>query len=182
MCIPKLRGARITTGQHLQNNAVLESLCLYQELAAQWADLVLAHKKTIKYKKANNITFVALLMNCLFHKHLLDQHEDQIKQRVSVIIFLPKPEHGQSKEEYNKYVHHNHASKMEDVADEAVEKQAASKDKTVFTKGRQDTSPDIVTPLENLIFVLEFLSSNDNSIQVPGMLHMLYDCQQNHHS
>ena len=344
ICIPKLKGVRITTGS-LKNDTVLESLRSYHELAAQWADLVLAHKKAIKYKKANEIsntywpspnendpnthlytamatptieegssialqaiendiqliksvnkkaksiynpyqtpekilysspippqsadgavsvasttttvvkeknvrtiafykiffstreynentksydltlgdvsedfmealeasskteqiakfktaldtrviekttsesfldrsielpnfsdTFVALLMNCLFHKHLLDQHEDLIKQRVSVLNFLPKPEYGQSKEEYNKYIYRNHASEMEGVVDEAVEKRAA-KDKTVFTKGRQETLPDIVTALANLILVLEFLSGNDSSLQVPGILRMLY--------
>ena len=118
-------------------------------------------------------TFVALLMNCLFHKHLLDQHASLIKQRISVLNFLPKPEYGQSKEEYNKYIHRNNASAMEGVVDEAVEKRAA-KDKTVFTQGRQETLPDIVTALANLILVLEFLSSSENSIQVPGILKMLY--------
>ena len=343
MCIPKLRGAKITTGS-LKNETVLESLRTYHELAAVWADLILAHKKAIKHKKVNEVskdfwplphihptetyldtamvtptiedgpsvalkaiendiqlikavtknkfgknpyqtpekmyisspippqsadgamsvastatavvkeknirtiafykiffstreynettktydlilgnvsedfmealeasskteaiakfktaldtrviekttsesyldrsielpnfsdTFVALLMNCLFHKHLLDQQETLIKQRVSVLNFLPKPEYGQSKEEYNKYINRNHASEMEGVVDEAVEKRAA-KDKTVFTKGRQDTLPDIVTALANLILVLEFLSSNEQSLEVPGIIRMLY--------
>ena len=62
---------------------------------------------------------------------------------------------------------------MEEVVDKAVEKHVA-KDETVFTKGWQETLPDIVTALANLILVLEFLSSNENSIQVPGILGMLY--------
>ena len=70
-------------------------------------------------------TFVALINNCMFHKHLLDQHEDLIKQRISFLNFLPKPEYRQSKEEYNKYISRNNASEMEGIVDEAVKKRAA---------------------------------------------------------
>ena len=37
-----------------------------------------------------------------------------------------------------KYIARNNASEMEEVVDEAIEKRSA-KDKTVFTKGRQET-------------------------------------------
>ena len=37
-----------------------------------------------------------------------------------------------------------------------IDKRSA-KDKTVFTKARQETLADIITVLENVIFVLKFL-------------------------
>ena len=43
-----------------------------------------------------NDTMIALIINCMFHKHLLDQNTDLLNKRVSVLNFLAKPEHGQS--------------------------------------------------------------------------------------
>ena len=62
---------------------------------------------------------------------------------------------------------------MEGLVDEAVEKRAA-KDKTVFTKGRQESLSDIVTALANLILVLDFLASTKEPNEFPGFLRMLY--------
>ena len=120
-----------------------------------------------------NDTLVALIINCMFHKHLLDQNMDLLNKRVSVLNFLAKPEHGQSHEEYKKYIARNNASEMEGVVDEAIEKRLA-KDKTVFTKGRQDTLPDITAALANLIFVLEFLCDPIDCAETPGILTMLH--------
>ena len=118
-------------------------------------------------------TLVALILNCMFHKHLLDQNTDLLNKRVSVLNFLAKPEYGQSKDEYKKYISRNNNSEMEGVVDEAVEKRSV-KDKTVFTKGRQDTLQDIITALANLIFVLEFLCNPDDLAETPGILSMLH--------
>ncbi len=80
-------------------------------------------------------TLVALILNCMFNKHLLDQNTDLLNKRNSVLNFLAKAEYGQSKEEYKKYISRNNNSEMEGVVDEAVEKRSV-KDKTVFTKGQ----------------------------------------------
>ena len=118
-------------------------------------------------------TLVALILNCMFHKHLLDQNTDLLNKRVSVLNFLAKPEYGQSKEEYKKFISRNNHSEMEGVVDEAVEKRSV-KDKTVFTKGRQETLQDIITALANFIFVLEFLCNPDDLAETPGILSMLH--------
>ena len=118
-------------------------------------------------------TLVALILNCMFHKHLLDQNTDLLNKRVSALNFLAKPEYGQSKEEYKKYISRNNNSEMEGVVDEAVEKRSV-KDKTVFTSGRQDTLQDIITAIANLIFVLEFLCNPDDLAETPGILSMLH--------
>ena len=57
--------------------------------------------RNVELPNFSNI-FVALINNCMFHKHLLDQHEDLIKQRISILNFLPKTKYRQSKGEYNK--------------------------------------------------------------------------------
>ena len=118
-------------------------------------------------------TLVALILNCMFHKNLLDQNSDLLNKRVSVLNFLAKPEYGHSKEEYRKYLARNNDTEMEGIVDEAVEKRSV-KDKTVFTKGRQENLQDIITALANLIFVLEFLCDPDDLAETPEILTMLH--------
>ena len=62
---------------------------------------------------------------------------------------------------------------MEGVVDKAIKKRSA-KDKTVFRKGQQETLPDIIAALTNLIFVLEFLCDPTDCAENPGILTMLH--------
>ena len=118
-------------------------------------------------------TFIVLILNCMFHKHLLDQHEELINKQISVLNFLAKPECEQSKEEYEQYIIRNNTSEMEGIVGEAVEKRI-TKDKTVFTKDWSDNLHDFIITLANSILVLEFLTDPTTSAETPGILTMLH--------
>ena len=120
-----------------------------------------------------NDTLVALIINCMFHKHLLDQNIDLLNKRASVLNFLAKLENGQSHKEYKQYIARNKASEMEKVVDEAIEKRSA-KNKMVFSKGRQETLSFITAALANLIFVLEFSCDPSDCVETPRILTMLH--------
>ena len=120
-------------------------------------------------------TFNSLLMNCMFHKYLLDQHEELINKRVCILNFLAKPEYGYSKEKYNKYISRNNTSEMEGIVAEA---KRTSKDKTASTKGRKENLQDGIIVLANLILAFEFLTNPNDCTKVPEILTMLHQVVQ----